>query len=103
MFVEPRVFSNMNNVTYCAVPQGTSRVDLQNVASTRVLWIVGNSRVVTCYAMIFVLSLVAKCCYSPKQSTCSIFYWNFEYVQCNFIMRDVNALTQENALVTVKL
>ena len=58
-------------------------------------------------AMIFVLSPIAKYCYLPefvaKASTCLIFYWNFEYVRCNFIMRDVNALTQENALVTVKL
>ena len=103
MFVEPRVCSNMNNVTYCAAPQRTSRVDLQNIASSGVLGVFGNSSVVTYYATVFVLSLIVKCCYSPKQSTCSIFYWNFEYVQCNFIMRDVNALTQENALVTVKL
>ena len=79
MFVEPRVRSSINNVTYCALRQGTSRVDLNNVASTRVLCVVGIFSVVTYYAMIFVLSPIAKCCYLPefvaKASTCLIFYW----------------------------
>ena len=47
MFVEPIVRSSINNVTYCALRQGTSRVDLNNVASTRVLCVVGIFSVVT--------------------------------------------------------
>ena len=108
MFVEPRARSSINNA--CNILCSTSG-DLQGWSEERCKYAsaVSCRDFQCCYLLCYdfcVVTYIAKC-YLPefvaKASTCLIFFWNFEYVRCNFIMRDVNALTQENAVVTVKL